>query len=54
MNNGIDEKLVAEFLDYYKETALPDPGQYPKRFAFMIQMFLHYKRMKELKNEDLQ
>jgi len=46
MNNGVDEKLVAEFLDYYKETVLPNPDQYPNRLKFMIEAFLHHKRMK--------
>jgi hypothetical protein len=49
MSNEIDEDLVKEFLQYYSETAIPDPDQYPKRLHFMIEAFLHHKRMK---NED--
>jgi hypothetical protein len=46
MNNGIDEKTVAEFLDYYQETVMPNPDHYPRRFEFMIKMFLHNRKRK--------
>lgn len=48
MNNRVDEKLFAEFIEYYNGTGIPDPNHYPQRFAFMMRAFLHNKRMKDM------
>jgi hypothetical protein len=51
MNNEIDETVYAEFMDYYQHTQLPNPEHYPKQFQFLIDSFLHHKKMKDMKND---
>jgi hypothetical protein len=46
--NKIDDKSIAEFIDYYKDTVIPNPEHYPKQFEFMLKAFLHSKKMQEL------
>jgi len=51
--NGIDTNSeLQEFLDYFSDTKIPDPDQYPKRFEFMVKSFQHYKKMKEMNDEN--
>lgn len=45
MSSQIDDDTIREFLSYYKETTIPDPEQYPKIFKFMVDAFMHHKRM---------
>ena len=43
--NNVDDMTIKEFLEYYSGINIPDPEQYPKIFKFMIDAFLHHKRM---------
>lgn len=52
MNNEIDEDTIREFLEYYSETSIPDPEHYPRRFKFMVDSFMHHKRMLVSENEN--
>jgi hypothetical protein len=45
VSNEVDDNTIKEFLEYYSGTAIPNPAQYPKRFKFMIEAFLHHKKM---------
>lgn len=40
------DKFLEEMLEYYGDTKVPNPLQYPKRFEFLVKSFEHYKRMK--------
>jgi hypothetical protein len=51
MNNLIDDNLVKEFFEHFKDAPIPNPTYYPKQFQFLIDSFLHYKKMKELNDE---
>lgn len=42
----VDDETIKEFLEYYSGTSIPDPEQYPRRFKFMIETFLHHKNMR--------
>ena len=43
----VDDKTIEEFFDYYKNTPLPNPEHYPRQFQYLIDMFMHYKKMKK-------
>jgi len=43
--NNVDDATIKEFFEYYSETTIPDPDQYPKQLKFMIETFMHHKRM---------
>jgi hypothetical protein len=43
--SNLDDVTIKEFLEYYSGTTIPDPDHYPKRFKFMIEAFLHHKKM---------
>lgn len=46
MNYSImEDKDLREFIDYYGQENIPNPEQYPLRFAFLVKMFQHHKRM---------
>jgi hypothetical protein len=44
MSNGVDEKIVSEFLEYHKDVKISNPDHYPKQMDFLIRMFLHHKK----------
>jgi hypothetical protein len=44
-----DDPLVQEFIDYYGQENIPNPDQYPLRFAFLVKSFQHHKKMQEYK-----
>lgn len=48
MSNKVDEQTINEFFDYFKDTPLPNPDQYPIQFQFLIDSFVHHKKMKEM------
>jgi hypothetical protein len=50
--NSVDDDTIKEFLDYYSETVIPDPEQYPKRFEFMVKAFNHSKKIRSMRNEN--
>ena len=45
MNSEVDDDTIREFLEYYSETKIPDPEHYPNIFKFMVDAFMHHKRM---------
>jgi len=45
LNSEVDDNIIREFLEYYSETKIPDPEHYPKIFKFMVDAFMHHKRM---------
>jgi len=52
MSNNVDEETIKEFFDYFKDTPLPNPDHYPKQFQFLIDSFVHYRKMREeVRNE---
>jgi hypothetical protein len=46
-----NDKLTQEFIEYYGAKNIPNPDQYPKRFKFLVDSFIHYKKMKGLSND---
>lgn len=46
-----NDKLTQEFIEYYGAKNIPNPEQYPKRFKFLVDSFIHYKKMKGLSND---
>ncbi len=51
MSNKVDEQTINEFFDYFKDTPLPNPENYPKQFQFLIDSFLHHKKMRGVKDD---
>ena len=47
----LDEKLYNEFLEYFKDTNIPDPEQYPLRFKFLVKTFLYHKSMEDASDD---
>ena len=45
MSSEVDDDTIREFFAYYSETKIPDPEHYPKIFKFMVDAFMHHKRM---------
>lgn len=45
-----NEKLIQEFLEYYKEKDLPSPEHEPIRFAAWVRDFRYYKAMIKREN----
>jgi hypothetical protein len=41
----LNDEVYKEFVEYYSDK-LPNPEQYPIRFKFLIESFLHYRRNK--------
>lgn len=48
MTNKVDEQTINEFLELHKGKPLPNPEHYPKQFQFLIDSFVHHKKMKEM------
>lgn len=40
-----DQQMLEEMIAYYGKENIPNPEQYPIRFAFLTKSFEHYKRM---------
>lgn len=51
MSNNVDEQTIKEMFDYFGDTTLPNPEHYPIQFQFLIDSFLHHKKMKDMKND---
>ena len=51
MSNNVDEQTIKEMFDYFGDTTLPNPEHYPIQFQFLIDSFLHHKKMKEMEND---
>jgi hypothetical protein len=43
----VDSNLIEEFFDYFKNTPIPNPDQYPIQFQFLVDSFVHYKKMQK-------
>lgn len=50
MNYSVaEDKELQEFIDYCGQENIPNPEQYPLRFAFLVKSFQHHKRMQNYK-----
>jgi hypothetical protein len=45
--DNISKETIEEFFAHFKGVSIPDPNNYPLQFQFLIDSFLHYKKMQE-------
>jgi hypothetical protein len=56
MNSSLknkDDEFVKGFVEYFGESNIPNPEQYPRKFEFLVKSYEHYMRMREVKSRSL-
>jgi hypothetical protein len=38
------DKLISEFLEYYKDSNIPNPEHNPIEFSYYVRLFKYYKK----------